>query len=241
MFYLTELFFRFKYSFLSLSLSIFIAYFYKNILFILLTFPLLDCFYNLNNFIYTHPTELLTIHFLLILLISLTFQIPYILWHFLDFTKTSLLKNEYFKMLKVLIICTFFLIIFNFLFFYIIFPKFWLFFYSFSFSFHESQTLNFFLELRVQEYFNFVINFIYSVNLFILIFFAIFFLILMFGFEKLLYWKKLFLFCNIVFATLLSPPDVYSQLLILFILTFFLEAIIFVNYYLYVLQKKYYV
>jgi sec-independent protein translocase protein TatC len=241
MFYLTELFFRFKYSFLSLSLSIFIAYFYKNILFILLTFPLLDYFYNLNNFIYTHPTELLTIHFLLILLISLTFQIPYILWHFLDFTKTSLLKNEYFKMLKVLIICTFFLIIFNFLFFFIIFPKFWLFFYSFSFSFHESQTLNFFLELRVQEYFNFVISFIYSVNLFILIFFAIFFLILMFGFEKLLYWKKLFLFCNIVFATLLSPPDVYSQLLILFILTFFLEAIIFVNYYLYVLQKKYYV
>lgn len=241
MFYLTELFFRFKYSFLSLSLSIFIAYFYKNILFILLTFPLLDYFYNLNNFIYTHPTELLTIHFLLILLISLIFQIPYILWHFLDFTKTSLLKNEYLKMLKVLIICTFFLIIFNFLFFFIIFPKFWLFFYSFSFSFHESQTLNFFLELRVQEYFNFVINFIYSVNLFILIFFAIFFLILMFGFEKLLYWKKLFLFCNIVFATLLSPPDVYSQLLILFILTFFLEAIIFVNYYLYVLQKKYYV
>jgi len=241
MFYLTELFFRFKYSFLSLSLSIFIAYFYKNILFILLTFPLLDYFYNLNNFIYTHPTELLTIHFLLILLISLIFQIPYILWHFLDFIKTSLLKNEYFKMLKVLIICTFFLIIFNFLFFFFIFPKFWLFFYSFSFSFHESQTLNFFLELRVQEYFNFVINFIYSVNLFILIFFAIFFLILMFGFEKLLYWKKLFLFCNIVFATLLSPPDVYSQLLILFILTFFLEAIIFVNYYLYVLQKKYYV
>jgi len=241
MFYLTELFFRFKYSFLSLSLSIFIAYFYKNILFILLTFPLLDYFYNLNNFIYTHPTELLTIHFLLILLISLIFQIPYILWHFLDFIKTSLLKNEYFKMLKVLIICTFFLIIFNFLFFFLIFPKFWLFFYSFSFSFHESQTLNFFLELRVQEYFNFVINFIYSVNLFILIFFAIFFLILMFGFEKLLYWKKLFLFCNIVFATLLSPPDVYSQLLILFILTFFLEAIIFVNYYLYVLQKKYYV
>lgn len=241
MFYLTELFFRFKYSFLSLSLSIFIAYFYKNILFILLTFPLLDYFYNLNNFIYTHPTELLTIHFLLILLISLIFQIPYILWHFLDFTKTSLLKNEYLKMLKVLIVCTFFLIIFNFLFFFLIFPKFWLFFYSFSFSFHESQTLNFFLELRVQEYFNFVINFIYSVNLFILIFFAIFFLILMFGFEKLLYWKKLFLFCNIVFATLLSPPDVYSQLLILFILTFFLEAIIFVNYYLYVLQKKYYV
>jgi len=63
----------------------------------------------------------------------------------------------------------------------------------------------------------------------------------MFGFEKLLYWKKLFLFCNIVFATLLSPPDVYSQLLILSILTFFLEAIIFVNYYLYILQKKYYI
>jgi len=41
-----------------------------------------------------------------------------------------------------------------------------------------------------------------------------------------------------VFATLLSPPDVYSQLAILFVLTLFLEVIIFLNLYFYKAQKK---
>jgi Sec-independent protein secretion pathway component TatC len=84
---------------------------------------------------------------------------------------------------------------------------------------------------------SFVLNFIYTVNFFIFVFFLSFLFIFFFGFEKLLYWKKLFLFINIVFATLLSPPDVYSQLAILFVLTLFLEVIIFLNLYFYKAQK----
>jgi len=41
-----------------------------------------------------------------------------------------------------------------------------------------------------------------------------------------------------VFATLLSPPDVYSQIVILFVLTSFLEIIIFMNLFLYKLQNE---
>jgi len=41
-----------------------------------------------------------------------------------------------------------------------------------------------------------------------------------------------------VFATLLSPPDVYSQLVILVILTVFLEQVIFFNIYYYKIYNK---
>jgi sec-independent protein translocase protein TatC len=237
MFYLTELFFRFQYFIVSFLLTVLIAYLFKDILFILLTFPLINNSNTLNSFIYTHPAELLTIHLLLMVLIAFIFQIPYFFWHFVDFIKTSLIQKEYKNLTKVLLLCVFSLILFNFFFFFIIFPKFWFFFYNFNFSFNNPQTLNFFLELRVQEYFDFVLTFIYSVNLFILIFFLLFIFFLFLGFEKLLYWKKLFLFINIVFATLLSPPDVYSQLSILFVLTLFLEIIVFCNLYFYKSQK----
>ena len=237
MFYLTELFFRFQYFVVSFLLTVLIAYLFKDILFILLTFPLINNSNTLNSFIYTHPAELLTIHLLLMVLIAFIFQIPYFFWHFVDFIKTSLIQKEYKNLTKVLLLCVFSLILFNFFFFFIIFPKFWFFFYNFNFSFNNPQTLNFFLELRVQEYFDFVLTFIYSVNLFILIFFLLFIFFLFLGFEKLLYWKKLFLFINIVFATLLSPPDVYSQLSILFVLTLFLEIIVFCNLYFYKSQK----
>jgi sec-independent protein translocase protein TatC len=237
MFYLTELFFRFQYFIVSFFLTVLIAYLFKDILFILLTFPLINNSNTLNSFIYTHPAELLTIHLLLMVLIAFIFQIPYFFWHFVDFIKTSLIKKEYKNLIKVLLLCVFSLILFNFFFFFLIFPKFWFFFYNFNFSFNNPQTLNFFLELRVQEYFDFVLTFIYSVNLFILIFFLLFIFFLFLGFEKLLYWKKLFLFINIVFATLLSPPDVYSQLSILFVLTLFLEIIVFCNLYFYKSQK----
>jgi sec-independent protein translocase protein TatC len=237
MFYFKELFFRFKYSFLSFSLTFLITYFYKDIIFLILTVPLLDLFINFPDFIYTNPTELLTIHFLLMLLTSVALQLPYFSWHFLDFIKTSLLKNEYFKLIKLLFFLYIIIIVFNLIFFFIIFPKLWSFFYYFNFT-QEPQTISFFLELRVQDYFKFVLDFISTINFFILLFYILFIFILFFGFQKLLYWKKLFLFINLVFATLLSPPDVYSQIVILFVLTSFLEVIIFISLFLYQLQNK---
>jgi Sec-independent protein secretion pathway component TatC len=62
------------------------------------------------------------------------------------------------------------------------------------------------------------------VNSFLFLFLALLFLILRFGVSNLLKWKKLFILLNIVFATLLSPPDVYSQLTILGFLTLILET-----------------
>jgi Sec-independent protein secretion pathway component TatC len=159
-------------------------------------------------------------------LVGLVFEIPYLFWHSVDFLKTSLLVKEYKKLSNFFLFFTFSLLLLNLSFYFILFPKFWFFFQNFNFS-SESQTLRFFLELRVQEYFKFVLDFLYTINIFIIIFYFLTFLILFFGLEKFIYWKKLFIFINIVFATLLSPPDVYSQILFLFILTIFFEFFLF--------------
>jgi Sec-independent protein secretion pathway component TatC len=68
-------------------------------------------------------------------------------------------------------------------------------------------------------------------NIFIFVLFFLYFLINSFGVSNILYWKKLFIFINIVCATLLSPPDVYSQIIILFFLSFIFESLIFINLY----------
>jgi len=245
MLYIKEIIFRFQYYILSFIFTFFVTYFYKKILFVLLTFPLitfsndyfLDKANTFSNFIYTHPAELLTVHFFLMFLVGLVFEVPYLFWHFIDFLKTSLLSKEYKKLSNFGLFFTISLVLSNLFFYFVLFPKFWFFFQNFNFS-SESQTLHFFLELRVQEYFKFVLDFLYIVNIFIFIFYLLTFFILFFGVEKFIYWKKLFIFINIVFATLLSPPDVYSQLAILVILTVFLELVVFFNIYYYKICNK---
>jgi Sec-independent protein secretion pathway component TatC len=240
MFYIKELVFRFQYYILSLFVVFSIAYCYRKVLFFLLTLPLIEVSGNsfknsesaFNSLIYTHPAELFKIHFFLMLLVSLIFGLFQLFWHFADFVKTSLSVREYNKLLNSLLFLFFVVFSSNLFFYFVLFPKFWFFFQNFNFS-SDTETLNFFLELKVQEYFKFVLDFLYTINIFILILYALTFLILFFGLEKFIYWKKLFIFVNIVFATLLSPPDVYSQLVILIILSVFLELLVFVNIYYY--------
>lgn len=242
MFYFKDLFIRFQYFLFSFFVTISIAYYYKRVLFILLTLSLADfnsCFDYSSSFIYTHPTELLTIHFLSILLVSSILQVPFFFWHILDFIKSSLINNEYIKVFKILISLFLVFLVFNFICFTFIFPKLWFFFQSFNNLVNQSENLKFFFELSVQDYFYFVLDFLYFVNIFIGIFYLLLVLIVVFGVEKFIYWKKLFIFLNIVFATLLSPPDVYSQIVLLFFLTILLEFVLFVFLFLLKLNKMF--
>jgi len=99
--------------------------------------------------------------------------------------------------------------------------------------------LKFFFELRIQEYFNFVVDFLYLTNIFIFLFIFLYFLIYYFGLSNIIYWKRLFIFINIMCATLLSPPDVYSQIIILVILSFIFESLIIINLYFLTLKINY--
>ena len=233
MFYIKELIFRVQYFLFSLSLTLILCYIYRNLLLYLLTFSVLSSNNDSNisgvdYFIYTHPSELLTIYFLAVFYFSGLFLLPFIFWNFLDFLKSSLLTSEYYFLLKLFLILVSIIGFSNLFCFLNLLPTFWIFFESFNnLSDKINNELKFFLELRIQDYFLFLSSFLYLVNVCLFFLLSICFLFSFYGIKTLLHWKKLFIFFNIVFATLLSPPDVYSQLLIFGTLTAIFEIIIF--------------
>lgn len=239
MFYLKEILFRFQYLSISFILVFFLCFNYKDLLLYLLTEVITsnninDKSFGVNYFIYTHPSELFEVYLTSIFYFSWLILFPNLLWSLLDFLKSGLIKSEHKHLSKLLIYLSFLVYVSNLFCFFTLFPNFWIFFESFN-NFSDPKTnLNFFLELRIQDYFLFLKNFLYIINACLFSFLCLCFLFYRFGLKNLLAWKKLFIFFNIVFATLLSPPDVYSQLIILLTLTFVFESIIFF----YVLQFK---
>ena len=99
---------------------------------------------------------------------------------------------------------------------------------TFNLQTQSPQTLNFFFELRVQEYFTFVLDFLYLINFFLIIFIGVICIAAYFGLAQCLYWKKLFIFFNIICATVLSPPDVTSQVLLFLFLHLIFEILLFI-------------
>ena len=232
MFYFNELFLRFKFISFSCVLILFSCYIYKNVLLTVFSFSLLNLPLNsFKDFIYTHPIELFQVHLYFSVLICVYLALPLYIWHILDFLKSSLTKYNYTSYLSqsVVIVLIFFLS--NIISFYYLLPNIWFFFTEFNTSGDTSNLLNFFFELRIQEYFNFVIDFLYLTNIFISLFLFLYFLIFFFGLSNIIYWKRLFIFINIVCATLLSPPDVSSQIIILIILSLLFETLIFLSLY----------
>lgn len=235
MFYFNELFFRIKILGFSYLLLLILCYIYRDILLVIFSFSLLKfslaSSIEFSDFIYTHPVELFKVHFFFGLLLSAFFIMPLGFWSVLDFLKSSLTKNNY-KLYCKKIATTIFLIFFvNVISFYYLLPNLWFFFQNFNTLGGPAKMLKFFFELRIEEYFYFVVDFLYLTNIFIFVLFFLYFLINSFGVSNILYWKKLFVFINIVCATLLSPPDVYSQIIILFFLSFIFESLIFINLY----------
>jgi Sec-independent protein secretion pathway component TatC len=234
MFYIREILFRIQYFLFSFILTITICYFNKNLLLFLLTFSILTSGDDSNltgvkYFIYTHPSELFTTYILIVLYFSCLMVIPKIGWHIFDFLKSSLSFSESRFILRTYYCVCLSLFFFNIVCFIKLFPKFWLFFETFNFGQIEKKSFNFFLELRITDYLSFLSNFLYAVNVCLFFLLVVCFLFCYSGLKTLLHWKKLFIFLNIVFATLLSPPDVYSQLLIFTFLTLIFELIFLLN------------
>ena len=243
MFYIKEIVYRFQYFLLSFFVSIFFCYYYKNILILLISCSLINSyttFYGLfDRFIYNHPIELIKIQMLVGFTISLFCLLPYILWLIFDFIKSSLIKEEYKKLKIIFIFCIFLFLFINTFCFFILFPNIWFFFQELNNIEQNHQSIQLFFELRVQDYYYFLLDFLYLINLFIIIGFFLFIFIYFHGINNFITWKKLFIFINILFATFLSPPDVYSQLLLFFVLMIILEII--VLFYIYTFKLKKYV
>ena len=228
MLYIKEIYFKIFFFFFSFLILIFILYLFQDLLLFLITLPFIflkNEIYSVKYFIYTHPVELTHVFIQIIFLFSFLYLIPYILWSLFDFFKTCLYKKEVklFKKFSInFFIYFFFVNLVTFIFFL---PKLWIFFISFNNITSFSQIS---FELKISDYFNFIYNYLLIINLCLLILLAIFIFIININFLYLIKYKKFILFINILLATILSTPEIISQLSIFFSFSVFTEILFFI-------------
>jgi len=227
MFYIKEIYLRLIYTFVLFFCMFFIFYKYKDIVLVVFLIPSNLAGYNLiEHFIYTKPTELIHALLNLNLFCVIIFMIPYIFWIILDFMKTGLFFHEY-KLIQTY--SRFFgttIILLNIILFIIFFPIIFKFFESFNSLALNNISVKF--ELRIYEYVCFVYNIFIVINTGLLFLSLLFILIKINGINFYINHKKIFIVFNIIAATILSTPDISSQLILFFILSCFLEIFQFI-------------
>lgn len=208
----------------------FTCYFYREVL----IFEIIDVtnyigFSKTNPyFIFSDVTDIFSISVTLIFFISNQICFIYFLYHFLIFLSPGLYQFEFYNLFIILKISFFYWIFSIFVLNYVLFPFSWMFFLSFQ----EKTSLNsisLFFEANLKEYFNYYINLYYLC----VINFQIAFLILFFinslvkTLKRIKTLRKFFYFIFIIFSTVITPPDIFSQLLISFCFIFIYECLVF--------------
>lgn len=224
---------EFKYRFLLLILTwistIFVSYIYKEIL-LFLCLTKVDSFSHINMvfyFIFTDVKEVFSVYFQLIFFVGNQVLIFYLIFHLLAFISLGLYQFEY-RYLKIMFFSAIFFWILSFILLNnILLPISWNFFLSFpslsSFSLH--------FEAKLNEYFDFYILFYY-----ICTFYCQIFIVLVFFFDYIntnldliKKFRKFFYYIFVFFSTLVTPPDVVSQILFSFAIITVYEILIFFN------------
>jgi len=183
----------------------------------------------IQHLIYTHPAELLIALINLNIFFVLILITPYLIWLIIDFLRPALILNEYKKLLKFYNTSNIIILMFNIFLFSNVFPSIFKFFQSYN-SF-ELNNINIKFELKIIEFLYFNYNIFCLINILLLL---LFFLFTVINLKGILFYntnKKFFIFFNIVIATIISTPDISSQLSIFFFLVTFLEIFQFTTLY----------
>lgn len=191
-------------------LTVITCYYYKNILLFLLiksNFKLynLEVFY----FIATNLSDVFSVCLQISYFLSTQFLIFLVIYHFLMFLAPGLFKFEYTVLQLFCFICLFFYIIGVTVLHCIILPFMWEFFTTFQLHFN----LNVFFEAKITEYFIFYKD-IYLLTVLISQVFSFVLLNLVLINQKLIFItksRKSIYLVFILIATLLTPPDVFTQ------------------------------
>lgn len=195
---------------------ILVSYFFKEVLLFSVTkqnknFLSYEVFY----FIFTDVTEIFYAYIILILFFGTQIFFWYSCYHTLIFISLGLYKYEYEYLVFIfktsVFIYIFSIIVFN----KILFPFSWDFFLSFqTFEMLKALTLHF--EAKLSESLNFYITFYYICISYFQIFVL---LILVFDYFKtelkiIKHFRKILYYFFVIFSTLITPPDVLSQLIL---------------------------
>jgi len=194
---------------------IFTSYYYKEI--ILFTLIELTGFTNEFSmkpyFIFTNVTELFYVYIDLILFLTTQICVSVVLYHLIIFLALGFYRQEL-RLLKLgikIFILTWFFTLF--LLYKLILPFSWSFFISFQQNAFNIQPISFFFEAKISDYLT------YIKELYYLCLLCCFFLVSILAFlnwqaDDIKKHRKLFYFIFVIFSTLITPPDVLSQIII---------------------------
>lgn len=229
--YLLEIRNRLFLVFLTWLSSILISYLYKETLIFLIVQP--SKFTNLSwinlkfYFIFTNITEVFSVYVQSILFVSGQVFFFCIMYHFFLFFRPALFQIEdrfYIFLLRISVSVWFFSVIFAY---YILIPITWNFFFSFQeLAYHQFIQLHF--EAKLNEYVNFYMSLFNFCVFYCQIFTIIFFWIGSTNFNITLIrkFRQYYYFFFVFLATLLSPPEIFSQILISLVLIFIYESLL---------------
>lgn len=218
--YLLEIRNKFVLLFTTFTSIILICYYYKEVLLFLVTQMHLE---DINlYFIFTDVTELFSVYFRLITFFSVQATLWYLLYHILSFLSPAFFPEEY-KLISFLFISvTFFWLFSMLLSSYVLIPLGWSFFLSF-----QSQQI-FYFEARISEYLDFYNNAYFLCLIYCQLLTCLFFFVAD-AQENYIYvkkYRKLYYYVFLLFSTLVTPPDLISQIVTTFLLIVLYETIV---------------
>lgn len=184
---------------------------------------------NISYFIFTDVTEILSVYLSLIMFLSFQILYAYIAYHFFLFLSPALFYIEYVFCKVGVTVMTIMWAVSIVLSTYVLIPITWYFFLSFqNLSLKHSLHLHF--EARLKEYLHFFIS-SYFMYMFYFQFFAFLLLCLnyaSFSIKKLKEFRKFNYYCFVILSTVISPPEIISQLCMGFIVILIYEFTLFI-------------
>ena len=221
--YFLEIYKRLLVLLLTWILNFLVLYFYKEEIVYLLGQ------HQQNNFPYFISTNLTEIFFVFIKLsffLAFYFLYPILLIQLALFFIPALYRYEFLIIRNLFFVSIFLYITTTFFTYNIFLPYCWKFFNSFQINAEESL-VSIHLETKIADYLNFFIETFLLLNIVLH-----FFLVFVFFLQKLtlnfiIKYRKLFYLSFFIFATLVTPPDVFSQILIGFVFVFSFEVFLY--------------
>ena len=209
----------------------------ESLLYILVKISLFQNQNNLPYFIHTHLTEVFHTYIFLAFATSIYLSYPLITLHFFSFITPALYFFEYKLFKKVIAICIFIWLLNTVLTYYFFVPFLWDYFCNFDSNILQSP-LSLFFEAKLNEYVDFLVYIYILTSTSSQIFFSIYVFMLNYNPFDILFInqsRKYLYLLIFIFASIITPPDVISQLIFAIPLLILSEIII----YIFLLKNEY--
>lgn len=182
--------------------------------------------FKVSYFIFTDVLEVFSVYVQLTFFVSYQIVMFYLIYHTFTFFKYALFKTEYYYLRFIINVVIFIWSLSAIISKYILIPSMWF----FLVNFQNSNSLSLHFEAKLSEYLNFYIKFYYVFVFYCQTFTFLFFVFNYLTANSLLIrkFRKLYYYFMVLFATLISPPEILSQIFISSILIFCHELFIIV-------------